>query len=651
MQELLVYVLVGLTTGAIYAIAATGLVVTYTTSRVFNFAHGALGMFLAFVYYQLRVPWGMPSMAALAVTLLVIAPILGILLDVLVMRRIQGRPAAIRIVVTLALFIVLEGLATIIWGTSYRAMPAIFGQGEIRLTSSLNITDDQAATIILAFVIAGLLYVLFHWTRLGVTMRAVVDDRTLAEMTGIRASRITMLSWSLGTALAGLAAILIAPGLTLSIPDLSLLVVSAYAAAIVGRLASTLWTFVGGIGLGILSTLLVSYLPSTNQVVIDLTPAMPFIVLFLVLLVLKRQRDALERIQLSGGEDVPRWRPSLVWAVACVVVVSAIGPGLTSFQALVLGTGLIYAVLLLSLVLVSGLAGEISLAQFSFLGLGSVLLGHLASYLIYPVALVLSVVITGAIGVAIALPAVRLRGLYLALATLAFAIFMDTLVFVNSHVISAYTGVLTVPAPAIFGLKLLTIKSQLPLLAVVLSLSALGIVWVRRSRFGRALTAMRDAPTSASALGLNVTVLKVAVFGLAAALAGLAGCLYGGIEGQVTSTDFVYLNSLSALLVLAIQGMSSIAGAVEGAAFFAIVFLLLPDWISSTNVVQALQPLLVGLGIMSLVNHPQGAIAMQVRGLNQLMRRGSGAAGTAGRGGPAGENRLDEKLSVYGKAG
>jgi branched-chain amino acid transport system permease protein len=609
--DFLIFLTVGIVTGSIYAIAATGLVVTYTTSRIFNFAHGALGMFLAFVYYQFRVAWNWPEPIALIVTLLVVAPMIGVFLEVVVMRPLGSASVALRLVVTLALFTVMQGLALLIWGTTLRSMPPLTGSHTFGVVSGLQVTSDQIATVVLAALVAVGLWALFHKSRLGVTMRAVVDDPSLAELNGIRPGRVNALSWSLGTALAGLAAILIAPGLSLSIESLSLLVVSAYAAAIVGRLSSTAWTFVGGLGLGIIASMLTGYLTSTNEIIQDLPQAMPFVILFLVLVLLRQERAGLQRVDLFPEPKPPRGRTTLMWAAGALVLSFVVAPQLSNFQALVVSSGLVYGLVLLSLVLITGMSGQISLAQFSFVGIGAVLLAHLHNHMPYVVAVLVTMIITGLVGALVALPSLRLRGLYLALSTLAFAVLMDDMVFTNSHVISPESQVIAVPVPSIAGHSLQTLSGQIPLLTAITALAAVGILAVRRARFGRALSAMRDSPVAASALGLNLVRAKLTVFAVSAAMAGLAGCLFGGVQGQVGAGQFAYITSLSALLILAIQGFTSVTGALAGAMFYSIVYMMLPVWITNPNTVQSLQPLLIGLGIINVVRHPEGAIAQQ----------------------------------------
>ena len=452
-------------------------------------------------------------------------------------------------------------------------------------------------------------------------MRAVVDNPELAELHGVRSGTVTATSWAVGTSLAGLATILLAPGLSMSITDLSLLVVSAFAAAAIGRLTSTMWTFVGGILLGVLSSYLVGYLPSTNEIVSSLSSSMPFIVLFVVLAVTGQRNLTFERIKTSPEPKPLRLHYGAILGVLCVAATALLGPTLSNFNALVAGTGLVYVSILLSLVLVTGMAGQISLAQLSFVGIGAVLIAHLTSTMPWILAAVCACAITGLCGAVVSLAALKLRGLYLALSSLAFAVLMDSMVFPNSHVMGAYGQSLNVPAFSILGHHLSSAQSQLPLLAALAVLFALFITWLKRGKYGRFLNALKDGPAAASALGLNQLNTKLIVVFISCAMAGLAGCFYGSLQGQIAGTQFNYLLSLSALLILATYGMTSISGAVVGSIFYVILFLLLPKWISNGTLVQTIQPYAIALGILNLALHPEGVIAQQRESFRRLRTR------------------------------
>ncbi|MGW1785540.1 ABC transporter permease [Streptomyces sp. NPDC002143] len=621
MTDLITYLIVGIVTGSIYAIAATGLVVTYTTSRIFNFAHGSIGMFVAFCYYQMRIEWGWPTALALAVSVLVLAPAIGAVLDVVIMRRLQDHSLSIKLTATLSLFIGIQGIAFLIWGSQIRVLPPNFGTGSVRVVGSLRVTADQLTTVGVALAVAVALWAFFTRTRLGTTMRAVVDNPALAQMHGIRPGRVTATSWALGSSLAGLAAILVAPNLSLSISNLSLLVVAAYAAAIIGKLSSAVGTFLGAIGLGVLTSLLVGYVPTTNSILANASQASPFIVLFIVLLVQGRQQVVETRSPAVRELRPPGTRSVVVWSVVGIAAAFAVAPVVSGFNALVIASAVIYAAILVSLIPVAGVAGQTSIAQFAFVGLGAVLVAHLANHMPWLLAAVVATLITGVVGALVALPALRLRGLYLALSTLAFAILMDQVVFVNPDVMSEFGSGLFVPRPSLFGVELRTQASMIPLFMIVLVVFCVVVAAVRRGSFGRALVALRDAPAAASALGLNIVRAKIGVFFLCSAMAGFAGCLYGGMLGGVSPSLFSYFMSLTALLLLAMQGLTSISGAVVGGVFYVILYQELPRWISDSDVVAGLQPILLAAGIFNLALHPEGVIAQQFDAVARIRER------------------------------
>jgi branched-chain amino acid transport system permease protein len=613
MDTFLIYLVIGIVTGALYSIAAAGLVLTYATSRVFNVAHGAIGMIMAYLMYELWVSQGVPEWLALVVCVLVVAPAIGVLLDWAVMRWLERASVAQRLVVTLTILVLCQGLASLIWGRGENVtevMPSIFSSSSFSPISGLNVTYDQLADVIVAAVVAFGLWLLLKKTRIGTMMRGVVDDRDLTQLYGINPRMVTSLSWAVGTSLAALAAILLAPGVSMDINTLSLLVVSAYGAAIVGGLTSLPWAFVGAMILGIGSSFMVGYLPPTNLFQ-NVTDAAPFILLFVVLSLRRASYGEQERIASFREPKAPKLRTMAAIVVIGVVLVTLVVPHFSTVYQLVVGNGIIYVGILLSLILVTGMAGQVSLAQFSFLGFGDVILSHLTSgaHLPYWAALIVATVSTGLLGAIVALPALRLRGLYLALSTLAFALLMDNVFFASSAVFPQQGSGIPVPPPNIFGLNARSYTSVSAVALVAVGLCAMGILWIRQRPFGRQLAALRDAPAAGSALGLNVVRTKLIVLAVGSGMAGLMGCLYGGLFQQALSSQFVYMNSLVALLILSIYGVTSISGAFVGGLFYSVFYLMIPNWITDQNIVSAIQPLGIGLAVFALAQHPEGSMA------------------------------------------
>lgn len=610
LQTFFTFLVLGVTLAAVYAISATGLVVTYITSGVFNFAHGAIGMFLAFVYWELRVNRGWPTPIALLVTLGVVAPLLGAMLDALVMRRLlRGASVATKLVVTLALLLSFQGLVLWRWGIELRAVPELWG-GRTFAVAGVNVSWDQATTVLAAIAVAFGLRLLFKRTRLGVAMRAVVDSPELCAIKGSSPNRITAASWALGSMLAGLAAILIAPGLNLEVNTLSLLVVQAYAAAVVGRLQSLPATFTGAIVLGVSQSMFVGYLPQDNEIVRNLKAAVPFIVLFGALLVFAERRLP-ERAPTHAEPDPPRWQVTVGLGAAAVVGAWVLSGVLNRANLTTGSRGLVYACITLSLVLLTGLSGQVSLMQMSFVGLGAVVLGELGTSVPWIVGLAIAAGVTGIAGCLVALPVLRLRGIYLALLTLAFGILMDSLFFGNSNILGG-GETLPVPHPELFGIDLGSERSVFVLATIACALFANVFLAVRRSALGRMLNALRDSPTACQTIGLSLVRVKLVAFGMSAMLAGAAGALLGAMQVRVGQFDFFYFRSLAVLLVATIFGITSVSGALLGAFFFVVLPDLLSALGASDKSNQAFQPLIIGLLAMYAARHA-GGVSSQLR--------------------------------------
>src|SRR5918994_1638562 len=296
METFLQYTILGLVTGAVYGIAASGLVVTYTTSGIFNFAHGAIAMLAAFVYWQVRFDWGWPAPVAIVVVLGVLAPLLGTLLYVGLMRGLRGTSEVTRIVVPVSVMLGFLALATWIWDptpSSPRLFLLFFGADNTVSIAGVNVTYHELLAVVLAVVIALALRFLFFRTRNGVAMRAVVDDPDLLELNAGRPERLAAMSWALGAFLAALAGVLITPiqGSAMSATALTLLVIDAFAAAMFGRLRSLPRTFVGALVLGLAGSYVIGYFPAERWTWTgNFRVSLPMIALFVVLLFLPQDR-------------------------------------------------------------------------------------------------------------------------------------------------------------------------------------------------------------------------------------------------------------------------------------------------------------------------------------------------------------------------
>jgi len=623
MRDFLSFTILGLVTAAIYAVAASGLVVTYTTSGIFNFAHGAIGMIGAFAYWQLAYGWGVPTPIAIALVLLVLAPAFGWGLDRTIFRGLQGTSEVTRVVVSIGLTFGLIALAPIVWSPKQnRKVQPLFGQNKVTIFD-VGVTWHQLTIIAVAIAVAIGLRALLYRTRSGVNMRAVVDNRSLAQLNGARPNRASSLSWALGCSLAALAGILIADQLGLEVVALTFLVVNAYAAAIVGRLTSLPLTFLGAAILGLLQSYASGYLPKNPDWLpadVDLaTPlrlAIPVIMLFVVLLLLPHAPLRVHGL-VRSRESVPRptMRRSLVGFGLVILATAGLTLVLDPKNTLSWSRGFAFGLIMLSLVPLTGYGGQISLAQISFAGLGAYAVaqwGGVDSF--NPLGLVLAVVIAAAVGAVVALPALRLRGIYLALATLAFAFFMEKVVFSQRAIFGAGARPVVRP-PGLEGDGAFMI-----FMAVVFCLVGLGVVWLRLGPFGRRLQAMKDSPAACATLGLNLTVTKLQVFVLSAAIAGLGGAMLAMLQKSATPANFDTLQGLPILLMAVAGGIAMVSGSLTGGMLYA-SFPIIGDLIPPLANLLAVAPGLIGISLGRNPNGIASDVSTRVRELKERRAR------------------------------
>ena len=645
----------GLITGAVFAIAASGLVVTYSTSGVFNFAHGALGMLGAYVYWDLRVndahtwpllpkgPW--PAPLALAFVLLVFAPLLGALLYRFVIRGLQDTSEIVKLVVPISVLLAAIVLANWVWKpTISHSIQPFFGADHKITVFGVVLLWHDVTILFVAVALAIGLRVLLYRTRVGVSIRAVVDDRPLLELNGARPDRVSLVSWMLGVSLSALAGILITPfqGGSLSATLLTLLVINAFAAAMFGRLRNLPLTFVGAVVLGFATRMAfekpTGVFPKNWDWGGNFRLAVPMILLFVVLLVLPQDRlRGAVALRTRERFALPSMTDTYVAAVAFVMAVFLVSRIMAPSPLITLSDALAAAIIILSLVLLVGYAGEVSLATMAFAGIGGTVfyhhVGHDASSRAGLTAFVIAAVVAALVGAVIALPALRLRGLYLALATAAFSLAVEQLVFkeytvarriypatlillaaigagavyrgftshrVRGALISAAVSIavlvfaatnpwlqherwspifpngdLQVPRPRVLGIDFASQRSFLQLLAVVFALLGVLMIALRRSAYGRRLTAMKNSPAACATLGMNVVRLKLSVFMMSAAIAGLGGCLYAQEVGAVTGDRFSLFESMTMLMLLVVAGAGFVSGGLTAGLLYGAVFVAL----------------------------------------------------------------------------
>jgi branched-chain amino acid transport system permease protein len=611
-HEFIVFTIGGLAAAGIYAITASGLTLTYTTTGIFNWAHGAIGMICAFAYWQMSIGWGWPVLISLLVSLFVLAPAIGIVIEAAVMRRLEGVSEASKLVVTLAIALMLLGVAQWIWSpTTYRALPPLFSNDTLVL-GSIRISYNDVTVLILALVVAIGLRLFLYRSRMGVTMRASVDDRTLTSLNGSSANTNARNAWIIGSMLAALAGILVAPTLSLSASALTLLIVNAYAASVIGRLRSIPMTFVGAIILGLSIAYSVAYLPQ-NPYIQGFENAVPAIVLFIALLLLPQSRLRGHR-QLRSRELAfrPTWNGTGLFCAGTVITAILLATTVSTADLFSLNRMWGLAIVGLSVIPIVGYAGRLSLCQMTFAGIGATMVGHLGGN---PLSLLAAAGVCALIGVIVAIPALRLSGIYFALATAAFAITMDNWVFMLpsfnlfGHPYAPFgSGSLDFSPFRIGSIALTSKTSQFVAGSMAFVVLVVLVVALRRSEFGQRLLAMKDSPAACATLGMNGRTSLVGVFAVSAALAGVGGGIYGMELGSAAPDIFQFFNGLSVMLVMVVMGITSFGaaglnGGYQGSPFFTNFFPSLTQ----------LPLLLVGLGGIAVGTTPNGTIPGSIR--------------------------------------
>ncbi|WP_232835757.1 branched-chain amino acid ABC transporter permease [Actinocorallia populi] len=632
----LTYTALGLVLGAVYAIAASGLVLTYNTSGIFNFAHGAQAMIGAFTYYQLDVAWDLPAGVALVVVLGVLGPAMGWIQHALIMRGLRDTEQITRIVVTVAIMLGLVALAQWLWDPQEARIPGmLFGVDRTVTVLGVVLRYHEVLCLVIAVALAVGLRVLFNRSRLGVLMRATVDDPDLLSLAGHDPDRVSARAWMLGSTLAVLAGVLITPviGGPLEANALTLLVVDAFAAALFGRLKSIPLTFLGAIVLGLMNSYLVAYAPSEWTWVGNLRQSLAMIVLFAILILLRHERLRGTATRSRERYEVPTVRRAVVWGGVFVLAVLAFRQIIDPSSVGVLQLGIAFAVIALSQTLLTGYAGELNLAPLAFSAIATLVAFHAGiqgeglDARMSVGGLVAGVVAAAVTGAIVAVPALRLRGLYLALATLAFGVFVSSMILrdIQEHTLFGKTfaifpnGNLLFPRLAIGPVDLADDDVFLMVTAVLFAVLGVGLVALRNSGYGRRLAAMKDSPAASAMLGQRLLRLKLTVFALSTAIAGLGGILMSMGLRSVTKEHFVFTMSLSLVMLAVIGGIGYVSGAlfgglIAGAGLTAIVTLLSdtatehPQFEESLGLVSHI--ILVGAGLagIGIAQNPSGIL-------------------------------------------
>jgi branched-subunit amino acid ABC-type transport system permease component len=575
------YVVTGLADGSIYALAALGLVLTYKTSGIFNFAIGAQAAASAYVFYSFRDTVGLPwPVAALFAVILV--GLVGSLLLERIAFWLTGASAAMKVVATIALVVLLESVLTGIYGVATIQFTSFLPNKGIHLFG-VTILGSQIIVFALAVGATIGLYLFFKRTRLGVSMHAVVDSPTLLALEATNPVVVRRYAWGIGSCFISISGLLLAPALGIDVNIYLLVYIAAFGAAAVGAFSSLPITLAAAMGIGITMNVMSDKLSGqTNHVLAELYTQIPFLVLVAALLIVPKAR-----LITRGADAVRKLRPPTTFPTPVLLTGALAGIGLAVAIPFIVEpayvnqytTGLGFAVVLISLGLLLWTSGQISLCQMAFAAIGASTFGH-ATAAGWPwlAALAAAVLVAVAAGGLAAIPSFRLSGVYLAVATFGFGLLLQNLIY-PTFLMFGQSDFVSIPRPQLLGINATSDRAYYFLALVVAGLCAFAVIGLRRSRLGRLLRGMSDSPLALEAHGANTRLTRLYVFGTAAGLAAVGGVLIAGVTqsaGGTPTGPFGYFNSVVLLAVLAICGSQPIASPVIAAFLFEVIKIYRP---------------------------------------------------------------------------
>jgi ABC-type branched-subunit amino acid transport system ATPase component/branched-subunit amino acid ABC-type transport system permease component len=548
------FIIAGLVSGSIYALAGTGLVLTYRTSGVLNFAHGALAAVAAYMFYALYVlnRWSWP--AAAAVTILAAGPAMGLVME-RIARTLDGASLTLKVVSSIGLLIAIEAAVQLIYGLSQTTLVPVFLGQATHYIGGVYVQTAQIVTFVFAIAATGGLALVVKCTRLGKAMRAVVDDPDLLRMTGTSATATRRAAWVIGAVLVSASGVLFAPLLPLDPVQLTLLVVSAFGAAALGRFKSLPFTALGGFAIGILASLATKWF--TSGILAGIPPAFPFVVLFVVLIVLPRRYVPGAAFTAATAPSTLRV-PRVIRIIAVILALAALAlaPAYDGLHSADWTAFVAMAIVFMSLSLLVRASGQISLAHVAFAAIGACAFSHFTinEGLPWFVALIASAAVAMPIGALLAIPAIRLGGLYLAMATFGFGILVQSMFYSQTFMFGPTNGALTEPRPHLSWLAIGSDTGYYYLVLAIAAVVGITMIALDRGRLGRLTRAMAQSPRAVETSGVSITVTRVLVFVVCAGLAAVGGALAAVAYTSTSAMSYPPLLSLTwfALIVIVV---------------------------------------------------------------------------------------------------
>jgi ABC-type branched-subunit amino acid transport system ATPase component/branched-subunit amino acid ABC-type transport system permease component len=659
MQKFLNLFLSGAVSGAIYALIASGMTLTYATTGIFNLGFGGVAFTSAFMYFELHSGLNWPVLPAALVTLVVVGPLLGWALDRLILGRLGRATDSAKLMAVVGILIAVPALGK--WFVSLLVNDGHFNiptGDQVYLApgvgpsppvvwhpfAQLTITSDEVIVFGVAALLAVALWLLLHRTPLGLQMRAATDRPELAQLMGINRSFATGSAWIVGTTLACIAGIIGAPILnSLDPTTYTTAIFVATAAVVVGGFRSIPLAYAAGLALGVAQNLVAGY-ATFAQSILGFNTSVPFVVLLVAVVLLGRNRErragsvAEDAVPADAVDDRPAWQRHAGWLVPALVLLGYLFFVAGGYWISVFTEGLALALVFLSFVVVTGLGGMVSLAQAAFVTAAGLTAGVLIDHYHLPwlVGFVGGTAVAALIGAVVAIPALRLGGLALSLATLALAFLCDDVLFQWNWLRGGDQG-WQISRPVLGPLHFSDNKT----LAVTLLLLVLAVAWLirnlTRSASGRQMAAVRASEPAAASSGISPTMVKLRLFTISAALAGAGGVLLVTYNQQATNVNYVTEVGLVWLATAVLWGVRRPLGAVLAGLTSAVVPALLsngfhwPSWVptflswNGTHSVW-LPNVLFGLGAITMAQDPEGILSSIRNGRSRRRRPAPAAA-------------------------
>jgi ABC-type branched-subunit amino acid transport system ATPase component/ABC-type branched-subunit amino acid transport system permease subunit len=616
MSQLFEFIIIGLGTGGLYALQSLGINLVYRTSGVINFAQSAVGMAAAYAYWEVADNHGMGFWPGFLFGLGV-AGVIGLLIYLVVMRPLRHASLLVRTIGTLGVVTILESIASLRYtGSVIVVQPPLPITPEQVFGAAIGL--DRIIILSIAVGLTVVLFAVYRFTSFGLRTSAVAENpHTIASM-GRSPEVVAAANWIIGSMLAGVAGIFLAPIVGLQVNQLTVVIVPALAASVVGSMTSFPVTFGAALGIGALQSVLARYVSNGGW-----QDAAPFLIL-LVFLALRGKRipgreDMSLRLSVVGNGRV-RWVPLLV----AVIVGAVLMYTLSGVWVSAITMSLVFAIILLSIVVVTGYAGQISLAQFAMAGFGAWVASELvaSAHFGFIEALVVAVPATAIAGLIIGVPALRTRGQNLAVATLGLSVALEALIF-DSSSLTGGAGGFSVPNPSIFGwdISSITEPSRFGLVSLIaLVLLSLVVANVRRGTSGRQLLAVRANERAAISLGVNPAAAKLYAFSLASGIAAVGGILYAFMSPIILMSNFTAFTSVTLAAFAVVGGMGSLLGPVVASTlvaggFGAAVLNLLGQDVNNYL------PLIGGIMVvLTLIAAPDGLVQQNI-GMYKALRK------------------------------